>query len=1132
MTSSSAQEGDRPSGWFVGRERELAELRTGLRDVTAGHSHLFLLSGEPGIGKTRLADEFGRQAVAHGVRVAWGRCWEGSGAPAYRPWSQVLRACLGDADAEQRAAILGSEATPQVAQDIGQLLPELRAAHPTPRPPGPQPTDPEQARFQLFESVATLLKNVARIGPLVIVIDDLHDADHPSLLLLKFIAGHGKDAGILLVGTYRDTEVRQSPELTRLLGDLSREGHSIPIVGLSEAEVGEFVASSSGKKADQKLVAHLYQAADGNPLFVDGVLRLLIAEGKLDQAVAGDAFKIPDGVQESIRRRLVKLPKETNLLLSIASVIGTEVESQLLAKVSGSTPDEIVERMEGALRAGIMIDSPIGDSHYRFSHPLVREALYQDLPTKRRIQLHGQIGVGIEEVHKDDLKPHLAALAHHFRAVGDVRNAINYSIAAADAAEAVFAYEDALSHLRPALIIAESHDHDGPQRAAMLLRLGRIVVFFENHEQGVAYLESALKIFEQIGDDRDAGEVHSHLGRAFMNLGPQLDVHRTLSHLQRAEALLGETSEQRSLGPLYNGFAWTSHQAMRGKEAIATSQKAMEIFARVGDRESWACVAGYHCHYLVVKGKLARAIPLIDEIAAEAPGFVNPDAFRAVNQACGWFWMLMKDPSHAKRHFRLGLRKPGHDKRLQSMMLQWLTLCEALVGNLVEAKRLAAENSVIPTFLTVISYHDGDWKAAGEALEKTIDQSRSIGAKWEELNALSLSVDLRRVTGDYLGATADLKRAMSLYQPDDLYWEVRIRPQGVMLYFDTAQREKAAEYSELCRKILAGEEDWLPRSGHLWRAEAIAAALQDGFDESDRYFEKSLEILQHYSLPWDAAETLHYWGKALLQAGQLQRAREKLDEAIKIYRDHRTGQSWIDRVEADRRRAQLSSDEPQLQSGYGGAETGGREAVFRREGEYWTLKHGTNVFRLRHSKGLDYLAKLLASPGREFHALEMAQAVAAGPDEAVDSDSDEDDEAAATEHSSRSRLEVRGDLGDAGAQLDDAARAAYGRRLTELHDEIDEAHEFKDDERAARAQEEIDALGRELKGAIGLAGRTRRAASSGERARIAVTQALRLAISKIAGNDATLGKLLSTTIKTGTVCSYVPDDRFPVSWRL
>src|SRR5580698_172580 len=227
---------------FVGRERELGELRRALDRAGSGHGRLFLLSGEPGIGKTRLAEEIAAEAAAKDMRVLWGRCWEGGGAPAYWPWIQVLRACLADADAERRTAILGLEATPQTTQHIAQLLPELHAAHPTNiKHTEPQPSDPEQARFQLFESVATILKNVARLGPIVIVIDDLQDADHPSLLMHKFIAGQTKDTRILMVGTYRDTEVRQSPELSKLIGDLTREGHAIPMAGLTESEVGQFV---------------------------------------------------------------------------------------------------------------------------------------------------------------------------------------------------------------------------------------------------------------------------------------------------------------------------------------------------------------------------------------------------------------------------------------------------------------------------------------------------------------------------------------------------------------------------------------------------------------------------------------------------------------------------------------------------------------------------------------------------------------------------------------------------------------------------------------------------------------------------------------------------------------------------
>jgi tetratricopeptide (TPR) repeat protein len=1114
MTSSSAPEGNRAPDSFVGRKRELAELRAGLRDAIAGHSHLFLLNGEPGIGKTSLTDEFGREALVQGVRVAWGRCWEGDGAPAYWPWIQVLRACLGDSDAEHRAAILNSEASPQVGQDVAQLLPELRAAHaPTPRHLRPQPTDPEQARFQLFESVATVLKNVARVGSLVIVIDDLHDADRPTLLLLKFIAGHIKNTHILLVGTYRDTEVRQSLELTRLIGDLSREGHSLPMVGLSELEVGEFVANSSGRKADGRLVADLYQATDGNPLFVDGVVRLLVAEGRLDRAAAGDTFKIPDGVQESIRRRLLKLPEETNRMLSIASVIGNEFETQLLTQASGSASEEIVERLEGALRAGIVVDSPIGGPHYRFSHPLVREALYQDLPARRRIQLHAVIGAAIEEVHKDDLKPRLAALAHHFRAAGNADSAINYSIAASDAAEAMFAHEEALSHLRTALAIPECHDHDAAQRAAVLLRLGRILACSEDREQGLAYLDRALRIFEQIGDDQRAGEAHFHLGRMFV-FGPQMHVKRALSNFQRAEILLRRDSESYSLGMLHWGLALVSFEALRINEALTSSQKAMDTFARLGDRESWASVAGNHSQYLMVKGKLAEAKDLLDQIAGVAASFANPNAFQTVNWMCGWFWLQMRDPKKAFDYYRLALKRPGNDINLQKGLFEFLAICEAVVGNLTEARRLATDNCINPASPFLIRYYDGEWKAAEEGLEKALDWARSIGAKWEELNALSLGVDIRRVTGDYAGAAAAFERALSLYQPDDLFWEARLRPQGVMLYFDAEYPQKAAEQLEVCHRVLATQGDWLGRIGPILRAEAIVASLRD-CDDSDHYFQKSIEIFNQYSFPWDEAETLHYWGKVLLKAGQPQRALEKLNAATKIYRDHGSGQAWIDRVEADRRRAGPPCAKVHLQSGRAEAKAATRDAVFRNEGDFWTISYVDRRFRLRDMRGLHYIAYLLGHPCERFHVRELS--AIAGSD-------------AFSAATSSPGIHVERE--NAPPILDSKAKADYRARLSELHADLDEAERMNDTGRAERTRRELDFVNDELSVAVGLSGRDRKVSDAAERARKRIGKAIRSALTGIREYDPSLAHHLTTCIRTGYYCAYLSDPQQPVSWKL
>jgi len=199
------------------------------------------------------------------------------------------------------------------------------------------------------------------------------------------------------------------------------------------------------------------------------------------------------------------------------------------------------------------------------------------------------------------------------------------------------------------------------------------------------------------------------------------------------------------------------------------------------------------------------------------------------------------------------------------------------------------------------------------------------------------------------------------------------------------------------------------------------------------------------------------------------------------------------------------------------------EAVFRREGDYWTLTYRGKTSRPEDAKGFHYLANLLARPGKEIRALDLVVLSGGASAEAV--------EIAQAREVTRSQTVAR-DLGHAGEVLDARAKTAYKRRLTELRQKLEDARELGDEEHAEEAEEEIRALGRELKSAVGLSGRTRRAASSSERARVAVTQAIRFTLGKILKNDAELSKLLAATIKTGTVCSYLPPAGFPVRWRL
>ena len=454
----------RAAGVFVGRGAELRTVLHALADARDGRGGVLLLSGEPGIGKTRLADEVVAHARDQGIHTARGRCWEDGGAPAYWPWVELLRACIRSLEPAELRRCVGSG-----GPELAELLPELREL--LGEIPRPVVRDPEALRFRLFDVVASFLGEIAATEqPLLVVLDDLHAADEPSLLLLRHLAGAIGDSRVLVLGAYRDTEPARDDTLERVLGDLLRERPvaRIPLGGLQRDDIEAYLRLSTEGGASPQVLDALHSHTAGNPLFIVETVRLLAAESQLESTDIGGV--VPAGVRDAVQRRLAPLPEAARRALTVASVLGRQFEPETLERLAGDTA---VEGIDIAIAGRLVTAAPGAPGVLVFSHALVRDAIYEAIPSRRRRELHRLAGEALERRHSADLGRHLAQLAHHFYEAGEDERARRYAAQAAELAASRLAYEEAARLYRLALTLAERSDNvDDAELCDLVLGLG------------------------------------------------------------------------------------------------------------------------------------------------------------------------------------------------------------------------------------------------------------------------------------------------------------------------------------------------------------------------------------------------------------------------------------------------------------------------------------------------------------------------------------------------------------------------------------------------------------------------------------------------------------------------------------
>jgi DNA-binding CsgD family transcriptional regulator len=489
------------SDTFVGRLRELATLRDSFDQAVAGRGRLVMLAGEPGIGKTRTARELALHADQHGATVLWGHCHEQAGAPPYWPWVQIFRSALRTGDPGALLNDVGARAS-----DIADIVPEIRTLVPD-LEPSIRLQDAAQARFRMFESIRQFIVSLCRRQSALLVLDDLHWADAPSLRLLEFLAPELGDSRLLLVGTYRPTELSRQHPLSDALGGLARTPHMarVNLGGLNAEEVHDFVAVVTGTRPPAWLATSLHTQTEGNPLFLREIVRFLEQQGLFNgdctsqMAALPPAIRIPEGVREVIGRRLNLLSASCNEVLALAAVIGRDFDDDVLLRAVRRDDQALADALDEALAAHIIEET--SDGHYQFAHNLIRLTLYDELRPARRRQLHGSVGAALEVSRRAEIDALLPELARHFLAAGDIDRAIDYATHAGQRAVALLAFEDAVDLFQTALDAMEQRtEPDDASRCRLLFRLGEALRKANAFLRALATLRDAVELASALGE--------------------------------------------------------------------------------------------------------------------------------------------------------------------------------------------------------------------------------------------------------------------------------------------------------------------------------------------------------------------------------------------------------------------------------------------------------------------------------------------------------------------------------------------------------------------------------------------------------------------------------------------------------
>ena len=876
---------------LVGREEETSLMRRAFKQVQNGQRRVVFISGEPGIGKTRIAQDFTHWCEElQQATILWGYCYEMSGQLPYQPIVDAINTHARTCSPEKLRSMLGTSAS-----DLAKIVPEIRLK--LPELPEPEPLGPEPERRNLYNAVARYFNMLAVERPFILVLDDLQWADAATLQLLNFLTVQGGVSPFESVsGTaknnslpfymllYRAGEVYETHPLRGLIASLQRNGvgEELRLQRLSEEEVQQLLINMARQPVTPIFAAEIYRHTEGNPFFIGEAVRSLVIEGKIvwtgerwQSTVKITELEIPQSVRLLIERRLVNLSPECRATLTLAAVLGRQFSSALLCKARNLSEEVIAEHIDSAIQIQILSSlnstNAIGidavgyygqDIDLAFTHDKIREVLYQWLNPLRRRTLHRQAAQAIESYYTSQLQPYYSQLGYHYQMAEDFTKAVDYLLKAALHARNVYAFVDAGNYVKTALDLLIG-DEERPRRATLLGQLANIYLYTGQLESAMQAGLAACALWRDLGDDVKQAETYLDLSFICHWQGRELE---SIKYIQFAlESIATQPDQTAIFAKAYAEWGLAATVMGAAPEALEKLQRADELHEEIGGNDPFISVVTFWskswCAFLTDSPQrmLDYALQGVEFCRTSN----KPDWEPMMNYSAAWAYMLLGQISRGQEAAHAALKNAElHGvvgaQGWANLVLAFLAIQE---GRWDDAQQMGDKAYAIGSML-----HDAD-------LQARVLWSRSVCAGWQNnweqaVSAILEALQLAKIEGE-----------ISMVYPYLLV-------QAAKSYFYADEPEEAQAYLDQAVQLALDRHYYqLPAigerlQGRIWQA-------QGRFDEAQPCLERSLASLRAIDDVVEFARSEEAYGLYYLarkQDGDVERGQALLESARETYK--------------------------------------------------------------------------------------------------------------------------------------------------------------------------------------------------------------------------------------------------------